>query len=121
MSLQQVDYGIREDGEPLPLFVRPKDDNSKQFLQRWLDNNKEWLEQKLLEHGTCVPRAWIAVMHSDLWRCYLVTGAVMFRGFDIRCAADFEAAVRRVQPELSDEYRGTSPRRLIPGTEVDRH
>ena len=44
----------------------------------------------------------------------------MFRGFDIQCGADFESVVRRIQPELSDQYRGTSPRRLIPGTTVKR-
>lgn len=95
MSLDQVTYGTREDGESLPLFVRPTEDKSREFLERWLSNNKEWVEEKLLEHG-----------------------AVMFRGFDIPTGADFESVVRRIQPELSDQYRGTSPRRLIPGTKA---
>ena len=47
-----VSIGIREDGEPTPLFVQPKDgNNSLEFLKSWTSENREWLDQKLLEHG----------------------------------------------------------------------
>ena len=44
--------GVREDGEPLPLIVRPKDGkDSFEFLRSWVAENKEWIDRKLLEHG----------------------------------------------------------------------
>ena len=47
-----VCVSIREDGESVPLFVRPKDGNSSvEFLKEWAQANKDWLDQKLLEHG----------------------------------------------------------------------
>ena len=45
-------------------------------------------------------------------------GAVMFRGFKVSEAIEFERAVRQIEPELSKEYRGTSPRKQVAGTEV---
>jgi len=42
-------------------------------------------------------------------------GAVLIRGFQIDGAGDFEKATLALQPNLCDEYRGTSPRSLIPG------
>ena len=42
----------------------------------------------------------------------------MFRGFNITEGIHFEQVVQEFQPELSDEYRGTSPRQAIPGTQV---
>ena len=52
MADESVCAGIREDGESLPLIVRPKDGNdSLMFLKSWVAENKEWLDHKLLEHG----------------------------------------------------------------------
>ena len=45
-------------------------------------------------------------------------GAIMFRGFAIEEGIQFQEAVQCYEKELSNEYRGTSPRRLIPGTQV---
>lgn len=42
----------------------------------------------------------------------------MFRGFKVSEAIEFERAVRQIEPELSKEYRGTSPRKQVAGTEV---
>ena len=43
---------IREDGETLPLIIRPDDgNNSVAFLKNWIAENKLWLEEKLLTHG----------------------------------------------------------------------
>lgn len=42
----------------------------------------------------------------------------MFRGFAVEEARDFEEVILQFQPKLSTAYRGTSPRKLIPGTKV---
>jgi alpha-ketoglutarate-dependent taurine dioxygenase len=95
MDVDGVCTHIREDGETLPLFVVPKDGNdSVSFLKEWVKSNKPWLKQKLIEHG-----------------------AVMFRGFAVEEGEDFETVVQQFEPELSNEYRGVSPRKLIPGTQ----
>ena len=49
---------------------------------------------------------------------YIYIGAIMFRGFYITEGIHFEQVVQKFQPELSNEYRGTSPRQTIPGTQV---
>ena len=47
-----VAIGIREDGETLPLMIRPVEgNNSPEFLRNWIAKNKQWLDGKLLEHG----------------------------------------------------------------------
>ena len=42
----------------------------------------------------------------------------MFRGFKVSKGIEFERAVKQIEPELCKDYRGTSPRKLVPGTEV---
>ena len=42
----------------------------------------------------------------------------MFRGFAVEEAREFEEVILEFQPKLSTAYRGTSPRKLIPGTKV---
>lgn len=49
---------------------------------------------------------------------YVRTGAVLLKGFSIDSGSDFQSAVQQYCPELCDEYRGTSPRKLVPGTKV---
>ena len=56
--------------------------------------NREWVDAKVLEYG-----------------------AVLFRGFDIDSAREVEADVRALEPQLSNEYRGTSPRNAQEGSE----
>ena len=52
-----VDIGIREDGETLPLIIRPKAgadmgrNKSAAFLKEWVRANRQLVEQKLSEHG----------------------------------------------------------------------
>ena len=49
---EDVFAGIREDGELLPLIVRPKGGkDSFDFLKSWVAENKEWIDRKLLDHG----------------------------------------------------------------------
>ena len=45
-------------------------------------------------------------------------GAILFKGFSVEEAIHFQDIVQSIEKELSNEYRGTSPRRLIPGTQV---
>jgi hypothetical protein len=42
----------------------------------------------------------------------------LFEGFDVNEGAEFQEIVQSFNPNLSDEYRGTSPRKLIKGTKV---
>lgn len=48
-----VDDGGKSEGEALPLVVRPATtrNESSEFLRSWVSKNKEWLDQKLLQHG----------------------------------------------------------------------
>lgn len=72
----------------LPLLITPQNDNhSKQQLLDWIASNKLMVENKLTE-----------------------CGAILFRGFDIQSAADFEAVAKAVDADLKDDYMGTSPR-----------
>ena len=66
MADESVCAGIREDGESLPLIVRPKDGNdSLIFLKSWVAENKEWLDHKLLEHGRAFE--WAGLAGLFLW------------------------------------------------------
>ena len=42
----------------------------------------------------------------------------MFRGFKVSKGIEFERAVRQVEPDLCKDYRGASPRKVVPGTEA---
>ena len=50
----------------------------------------------------------------------MYAGAILFRGFHVNEGVKFQDVVQQYNPELSDQYRGTSPRKLVPGTKVDR-
>lgn len=72
----------------LPLLITPQNGNhSKHQLLDWIASNKLMVENKLTE-----------------------CGAILFRGFDIQSAADFEAVAKAVDADLKDDYMGTSPR-----------
>jgi len=46
------DEVIFDDGETLPLFIRPKNaQDSAEFLVNWIGDNKELLRKKILEYG----------------------------------------------------------------------
>ena len=52
-DLEGVCVKIREDGESLPLFIEPKGDkDSVEYLKRWVGENKKWLKEKIVQHGT---------------------------------------------------------------------
>jgi Taurine catabolism dioxygenase TauD, TfdA family len=70
-----------------PLVVQPKQYCVRFCLRAFLEANKEWVDKQILQYG-----------------------AVLFRGFDITSAAEVEANIRAFESNLSNEYRGTSPR-----------
>mmetsp|Transcript_17556 Transcript_17556/g.36884 ORF Transcript_17556/g.36884 Transcript_17556/m.36884 type:complete len:473 (+) Transcript_17556:117-1535(+) len=76
-----------------PLVISPRFDDSLSFLTQWLTAHRSYVESQMLLHG-----------------------AVLIRGFQINDAPDFEKAIMALQPNLSDSYRGTSPRSVFAGT-----
>ena len=74
-------------GRDLPLFIEPCGDPTVASLIDWLRRDADSVQQQLIRHG-----------------------ALLFRGFDVRGPADFEAIARAIDPELKNEYLGTSPR-----------
>lgn len=66
-------------GEPLPLALEPVD--AEVDLQAWASANRAHIEALLLRHG-----------------------ALLFRGFGVRDAEQFEATARAVCPDLHGEY-----------------
>lgn len=73
---------------PLPLLLEPagkrRDLNA---LVNWIHEKKTWLGQELLS-----------------------AGALLFRGFEINRAIDFENVAKALSPKLQNDYLGTSPR-----------
>ena len=71
----------------LPLIVQAIDDPDPGRLYDWLRLNDSWVQERLTEYG-----------------------ALLFRGFNVRNAEDFETVARAVDSELKNDYMGTSPR-----------
>ncbi len=71
----------------LPLVVEPGQIQSPDTLAAWLKSDPAWTQNQLREHG-----------------------AILFRGFKVKTPLDFETIARAVDPELKNEYLGTSPR-----------
>ena len=76
-----------------PLVITPKNYTSNFCLRAFANRNRDWIDQQVLKYG-----------------------AVLFRGFDITSAQEVEDDVKALEPKLSNEYRGTSPRDLQNGT-----
>jgi alpha-ketoglutarate-dependent taurine dioxygenase len=89
--LEQSDVPFTSsDGGPqgLPLVIEPMAGREAiEPLCDWLRHNSDWVQDRLTEHG-----------------------AMLFRGFDVGGAADFERLARAVDDDLKNEYLGTSPR-----------
>ena len=71
----------------LPLLLAPEASTSPAELADWLASHRDWSRAQLRTHG-----------------------ALLFRGFDVRSPAEFERVARGVEPDLENEYLGTSPR-----------
>jgi len=93
-GLDQVNVSFLDTRKTLPLVISPRWDDSLQFICKWLEINRSWVDDQILHYG-----------------------AVLVRGFEVDSAVDFEKAVLALQPNLCDEYRGTSPRTLREGTQ----
>lgn len=78
------------DERGLPLVVRPRGDRGVAPLAGWLRENAEAIAERLTTHG-----------------------ALLFRGFDVASGEDFERIARAIDPELKNEYLGTSPRDAV--------
>lgn len=80
-----------QDGQTLPLVLKPATgDKSLESLLAWINDNKEYLSKKIIEHG-----------------------ALLFRDFDVHNPEDFEQVAKAVDPELKNNYLGTSPRNAV--------
>jgi alpha-ketoglutarate-dependent taurine dioxygenase len=69
------------------LLVEPEGSASSAQLAEWLASRAEWSREQLLTHG-----------------------ALLFRGFGVGSPSEFERVARAIDPELKNEYLGTSPR-----------
>jgi alpha-ketoglutarate-dependent taurine dioxygenase len=81
-------------GAALPYVVEPGSggpaDITFDSLVEWLESRRDWLERTLMVHG-----------------------GVLFRGFALATAGDFERAVRTIQPRLVNYTEGQSQRKRI--------
>lgn len=91
ISFLASDDGVVE--KRLPLVVTPRWNSSNTFLTEWCRINRAWMDEMLLKYG-----------------------AILVRGFEIDNARELEQVIQGYRPDLSDTYRGTSPRKLIQGT-----
>lgn len=71
----------------LPAVVTPGAIRDAAGLADWLRQELPWQQALLREHG-----------------------AILFRGFGVKTPAEFERIARAVDPDLKNEYLGTSPR-----------
>jgi alpha-ketoglutarate-dependent taurine dioxygenase len=93
LGVDNVTTSFLDATNKLPLVISPRFDDSLEFLCHWLEANRSWVEEQMLAYG-----------------------AVLIRGFQIDTAPEFEQAISSLQPNLSDSYRGTSPRSVFEGT-----
>lgn len=79
-----------------PYILTPKDIGNKSLdaLKNYIQNHLDEIYQKMLKNG-----------------------AVLFRGFDIAHAIDFENIAQLLDKDLKNDYLGTSPRNIIEGTQ----
>ncbi|MDP9143004.1 MAG: TauD/TfdA family dioxygenase [Pseudomonadota bacterium] len=75
---------------PLPLLIEPGEISTQDRLVEWLNANSGWVREQLLKHG-----------------------AMLFRGFGVKNVDDVETVARAIDPDLKNEYLGTSPRQAL--------
>lgn len=74
----------------LPLTVLPGSLRTHAELADWLRGHPEWIDEKLRIHG-----------------------ALLFRDFGVTHVDEVEAIARAIEPDLKNEYLGTSPRQAL--------
>lgn len=81
---------LREGKGILPLVLRPAGIRDGKSLADFLHARQSWIQDRMREHG-----------------------AVLLRGFKLYTAPDFERVAKAIDPELKNEYLGTSPRDAV--------
>ncbi|MCS6935587.1 MAG: TauD/TfdA family dioxygenase [Chitinophagales bacterium] len=77
----------------LPYILTPETGASKSSLLHYIHEHNNSIREALLRHG-----------------------AILFRGFDLPNPKDFEDVALCIDPRLRNDYYGTSPRNIVPGT-----
>ncbi len=80
--------------QQLPLVREPDGDKSAEGLKEYIRKNHKELLDKMYKHG-----------------------AILFRGFNISTPKLFEEISALIDPDLKNDYLGTSPRDKVPGTD----
>jgi alpha-ketoglutarate-dependent taurine dioxygenase len=86
---QLIKTSFLQPGQSLPFVIEP--DSDEIDLADWASSHREFIETNLLKHG-----------------------AILFRGFNLNCAADFENVANAIHPNLFGEY-GDLPREGVSG------
>lgn len=94
LSIDNITTSFLDDQNKLPLIISPRYNDTLSFLTAWLTHNRSWVEEQMLTYG-----------------------AVLIRGFDISSPVELEKAILALQPNLCQDYRGTSPRSVFDGTD----
>jgi len=76
-----VSLNIRESTEHFLLEITPIQDSSPEYLREWVDENYQLIQDKIALHG-----------------------GILFKGFDIKTATDFENIVVSIDPNLADKH-----------------
>jgi alpha-ketoglutarate-dependent taurine dioxygenase len=92
-SLELIKTDYLSSDKAIPLVVRPKVEGLN--LIEWAQSNRVWIEKLLLQHR-----------------------AILFRGFDVRSAANFESFVRATSDGELLEYRDRSTPRTTEGQRI---
>ncbi|MBD2355225.1 TauD/TfdA family dioxygenase [Tolypothrix sp. FACHB-123] len=74
----------------LPLVVQPNFDNLN--LAIWTQNNRSWIENKILEHG-----------------------GILFRGFNVKDVAEFQQFIQALSGDLLEYSYRSTPRNHVSG------
>lgn len=83
--------GFGDPKQELPIMYSPEEGTvTKKELINWINDNKKDLEQEIIKHG-----------------------AILFRGFPINDPQDFEDVAKAIDPDLKNNYLGTSPRNAV--------
>src|SRR5262249_50612369 len=87
---EMVTTGYLDSGQPLPLVIRPNADRID--LPEWAADNRAYLETELGKHG-----------------------GILFRGFNVRSATEFDRFISSVSGEALEYNERSSPRSQISG------
>jgi alpha-ketoglutarate-dependent taurine dioxygenase len=90
LALEQVTLSYLRPGSPLPLIVRPADEELD--LVEWATSNSSFIETYLLRNG-----------------------AILFRGFGLSTVEEFEQLIEGVSGPLLDYSYRSTPRHVVSG------